>query len=74
MWNGSEQFPDKSFSVNRDVVRCWLTVSGERGKYFQFCEAMNCGTCNRTNFDKTVEFLIFYYFGDILQTQHWFNK
>jgi hypothetical protein len=44
--------------VNRDVVRSWITVGGERGKYLQFCEIMRCGTYNRTSFDQTVELLI----------------
>ncbi len=30
IWNGSDQYPDGSFQVNRDVVRAWLTVGGER--------------------------------------------
>ena len=58
IWNGSNQFPDQSFGVNRDMVRSWLTVGGERGKYFQFCEAMKIGTYNRSSFDRTVTLLI----------------
>ena len=57
LWNGSNQFPDQSFAVNRDVVRSWLSIGGERGKYFQFCEAMKIGTYNRSNYDRIKELL-----------------
>jgi len=57
LWNGSNQFPDQSFAVNRDMVRSWLTIGGERGKYFQFCEAMKIGTYNRASFDRTITLL-----------------
>ncbi len=58
LWNGSNQHPDHSFEVNRNIVRAWLSTGGERGKYFQFCEAMRCGVYNRTSFDQTVELLV----------------
>lgn len=58
LWNGSNQFPDQSFAVNRDVVRSWLTVGGERDKYFQFCEAMRIDTYNESSYDRTVELLV----------------
>jgi hypothetical protein len=58
IWNGSKQHQDKSFAVNRDIVRSWFVTGGERGKYQQFSKAMRCGTYNPTSFDQTVDLLI----------------
>jgi hypothetical protein len=56
-WTGSQQYPDGSLKVNRDMVVAWKVVGAERGKYFKFTEALRCGQYNRTSWDKTVELL-----------------
>jgi hypothetical protein len=56
-WCGSQIYKDSSLKVNRDIVVAWKTTGNERGKYFQFTEAMRCGQYNDNSWDKTVQLL-----------------
>ena len=56
-WCGSQKYNDGSLRVNRDMVVAWKTTGTERGKYFQFTDAMRCGQYNHDSWDKTVQLL-----------------
>jgi hypothetical protein len=56
-WNGSSAYSDGSLVVNKDIIRAWHIIGGERSHYFEFTQAFRYRQYNYSSFDNIVHLM-----------------